>query len=93
MNDSVTAATLVTFGEAMLRLSPPGHERLARATSLDVYVGGTESSVACALPQLKLIPSGGIQVSNVAEFLGAGAVGGAPVSAGKSPEERPVRES
>ena len=44
--------TVVTFGEAMLRLSPPGHERLARATSLDVHVGGTESNVACALAQL-----------------------------------------
>ena len=44
--------TVVTFGETMLRLSPPGHERLARATSLDVHVGGTESNVACALAQL-----------------------------------------
>jgi 2-dehydro-3-deoxyphosphogluconate aldolase / (4S)-4-hydroxy-2-oxoglutarate aldolase len=43
------------------------------------------------LPQLKLIPTGGIQVSNVAAFLEAGAiavgVGSALVSAGKSPEE------
>lgn len=44
--------TVVAFGETMLRLSPPGHERLARATSLDVHVGGTESNVACALAQL-----------------------------------------
>jgi 2-dehydro-3-deoxygluconokinase len=44
--------TVVTFGETMLRLSPPGYERLARATSLDVHVGGTESNVACALAQL-----------------------------------------
>ena len=42
----------MTFGETMLRLSPPGHERLARAASLDVHVGGTESNVACALAQL-----------------------------------------
>jgi 2-dehydro-3-deoxyphosphogluconate aldolase/(4S)-4-hydroxy-2-oxoglutarate aldolase len=43
------------------------------------------------LPQLKLIPTGGIQVSNVTDFLEAGAVavgvGSALVSAGKSPEE------
>jgi 2-dehydro-3-deoxyphosphogluconate aldolase / (4S)-4-hydroxy-2-oxoglutarate aldolase len=43
------------------------------------------------LPQLKLIPTGGVQVSNVAAFLEAGAVavgvGSALVSAGKSPEE------
>lgn len=45
-------AIVVAFGETMLRLSPPGHERLARATSLDVYAGGAESNVACALAQL-----------------------------------------
>lgn len=43
------------------------------------------------LPQLKLVPTGGIQVSNMAEYLEAGAVavgvGSALVSAGKSPEE------
>ena len=43
------------------------------------------------LPQLKLIPTGGIEVSNVADFLEAGAVavgvGSALVSAGKSPQE------
>jgi 2-dehydro-3-deoxyphosphogluconate aldolase/(4S)-4-hydroxy-2-oxoglutarate aldolase len=43
------------------------------------------------LPQLKLIPTGGIQVSNVAAFLEAGSVavgvGSALVSADKSPEE------
>ena len=58
--DGVTADTLstdawptvVTFGETMLRLSPPGHGRLTRANSLDVHVGGTESNVACALAQL-----------------------------------------
>jgi 2-dehydro-3-deoxygluconokinase len=44
--------TVVTFGETMLRLSPPGQERLARTTALDVHVGGTESNVACALAQL-----------------------------------------
>jgi 2-dehydro-3-deoxygluconokinase len=44
--------TVVTFGETMLRLSPPGYGRLARATLLDAHVGGTESNVACALAQL-----------------------------------------
>jgi 2-dehydro-3-deoxygluconokinase len=44
--------TVVTFGETMLRLSPPGQERLALTTALDVHVGGTESNVACALAQL-----------------------------------------
>lgn len=37
---------LVTFGETMLRLSPPGQERLERATELECRVGGAESNVA-----------------------------------------------
>ncbi|ELZ01523.1 PfkB domain-containing protein [Natrialba chahannaoensis JCM 10990] len=39
---------LVTFGESMLRLSPPGHERLENATELEVHAGGAESNVAIA---------------------------------------------
>lgn len=37
---------LVTFGETMLRLSPPSGERLARVDRFDVHVGGAESNVA-----------------------------------------------
>mgnify|MGYP000123110900 CR=1 FL=1 len=37
---------LVTFGETMLRLSPPGQERLERATELEFRVAGAESNVA-----------------------------------------------
>lgn len=40
---------VVTFGEAMIRLTPPGHERLERATSLDVTVGGAELNTAVGL--------------------------------------------
>lgn len=43
---------LVTFGETMIRLTAPGHERLESTTSLDVTVGGTESNVAVALARL-----------------------------------------
>ena len=32
--------SVVAFGEAMLRLSAPGHELLGRTPSLDVHVGG-----------------------------------------------------
>ncbi|GGL47408.1 bifunctional 2-dehydro-3-deoxygluconokinase/2-dehydro-3-deoxygalactonokinase [Halocalculus aciditolerans] len=39
---------LVTFGESMLRLSPPGHERLTHTDRLDVHVAGAESNVAVA---------------------------------------------
>ncbi|MFB6072187.1 MAG: bifunctional 2-dehydro-3-deoxygluconokinase/2-dehydro-3-deoxygalactonokinase [Halobacterium sp.] len=37
---------IVTFGETMLRLSPPGRERLERATELDFRAAGAESNVA-----------------------------------------------
>ena len=39
---------LVTFGEAMVRLTPPNFQRLEQARSLDVYVGGGELNVAVA---------------------------------------------
>ncbi|MFB6271209.1 MAG: bifunctional 2-dehydro-3-deoxygluconokinase/2-dehydro-3-deoxygalactonokinase [Halobacterium sp.] len=37
---------LVTFGETMLRFSPPGQERLERATELEFRAAGAESNVA-----------------------------------------------
>ena len=37
---------VVTFGETMLRLSPPGHERIEQAGELDVRAAGAESNVA-----------------------------------------------
>ncbi|QLC33660.1 sugar kinase [Halarchaeum sp. CBA1220] len=37
---------LVTFGETMLRLSPPGQERIERATELEFRAAGAESNVA-----------------------------------------------
>ncbi|WP_247729655.1 bifunctional 2-dehydro-3-deoxygluconokinase/2-dehydro-3-deoxygalactonokinase [Halovivax limisalsi] len=43
---------LVAFGETMLRLSPPGTERLETASSLDIHVGGSESNVAVAADRL-----------------------------------------
>src|SRR6266436_4309736 len=41
---------IVTFGEAMIRLSPPNFKRLEQAHSLDVFIGGAElnTAVACA---------------------------------------------
>ncbi len=38
----------------MLRLSPPGHERLAQAVTLEMRFGGAESNVAVALARLGL---------------------------------------
>jgi 2-dehydro-3-deoxygluconokinase len=43
---------VITFGEAMVRLSPPGFRRLEQARSLDVYVGGAELNTAVALARL-----------------------------------------
>jgi len=41
-------SSLVTFGETMLRLSPPPGQRLSRVDRFDVHVGGAESNVAAA---------------------------------------------
>ncbi len=40
---------VVTFGEIMLRLSPPDHLRFSQASSFDVIYGGGESNVAVSL--------------------------------------------
>ena len=45
---------LVSLGECMIRLSPPGHERLEFARQLEVWVGGGEYNVAYALARLGL---------------------------------------
>lgn len=45
---------LVSLGEVMIRLSPPGHGRVEFAPSLEVWVGGGEYNVAYALSRLGL---------------------------------------
>ncbi len=40
---------VVTLGEIMLRLSPPGNERFMQATSFDINYGGGEANVAISL--------------------------------------------
>ncbi len=45
---------LVTFGEAMVRLSPPAGQRLDDARQLDVHVGGSELNVAVGAARLGL---------------------------------------
>lgn len=42
-------AKVVTFGEIMLRLSPPGYSRLVQTDSLDVTYGGGEANVAVSI--------------------------------------------
>ncbi len=53
---------IVTLGEVMLRLSPPGHERFVQAESLDVTYGGGEANVAAAL---SIYGSQGVFISKV----------------------------
>ncbi len=40
---------VVCFGEIMLRLSPPGHQRFIQARSFDAIYGGGEANVAVSL--------------------------------------------
>ncbi|NPV07174.1 MAG: sugar kinase [Anaerolineae bacterium] len=44
--------TVVTFGEAMIRLSPPDFRRIEQATSFDLTAGGAELNVAVGLARL-----------------------------------------
>jgi 2-dehydro-3-deoxygluconokinase len=40
---------IITFGETMLRLSPPGNLRFSQATAFEAVVAGAESNVAVSL--------------------------------------------
>ncbi|MFD2574422.1 PfkB family carbohydrate kinase [Spirosoma soli] len=53
---------IITFGEVMLRLSPPGVERFAQTDTLTMHFGGTEANVAVSLTQL------GLQAAHVTRF-------------------------
>jgi len=48
---------VVTFGEAMIRLSPPHFQRLEQTATLDVQVGGGELNVAVGVARLGLTSS------------------------------------
>ncbi len=45
---------VVTFGETMLRLSPPNYRRIEHAFSFEANAGGAEMSVACNVSRLGL---------------------------------------
>ena len=64
----------IAFGEIMLRLSPPGRERLLQSPRFEVGTAGAEANVAIALAQL------GHQVSMVSA-LPDNALGDAPLQA------------
>ena len=44
-----TMAKVVTFGEIMLRLKAPGHERFFQSPMLEATFGGGEANVAVSL--------------------------------------------
>ena len=44
-------AKIVTLGEIMLRLSPPGYQRFAQASDFEINYGGAEANVAASLAQ------------------------------------------
>src|ERR1043166_10188291 len=46
------AHEVITFGEAMIRLSPPNFRRLEQARSLDLQIGGAELNTAVGLARL-----------------------------------------
>ncbi len=49
---SIPAYDLVTLGETLLRLSPPGMQRLDQAHMFEIGIGGSELNVACVLARL-----------------------------------------
>jgi 2-dehydro-3-deoxygluconokinase len=70
---------VVTFGEVMLRLAPPGHERFLQTPQFAATFGGAEANVAVALASFKIatayvtvIPENPIADAAVAELRRSG---------------------
>lgn len=49
MNELSPTSTVLAFGEIMMRLSPPSHQRFEQATSFEVRYGGAEANTALSL--------------------------------------------
>lgn len=56
------AKKVITFGEVMMRLSPPGYSKFSQATSLELDYGGGEANVAISLAYL------GMKAAHVTRF-------------------------
>ncbi len=56
------AKKIITFGEVMMRLSPPGYELISQASSFDLVYGGGEANVAMSLCYL------GMKAAHVTRF-------------------------
>ena len=48
----ITSQKFITFGEIMLRLTPPNYEKIRVATSFEASYGGSEANIALALANL-----------------------------------------
>lgn len=48
----MTRYDVLTFGESMMRLTPPAFLRIEQTRSFDIWVGGTESNTAVGLARL-----------------------------------------
>src|SRR5206468_4205329 len=49
---AIPSYDFLTVGETLLRLSPPGMQRLDQARAFEIGVGGSELNVACLLSRL-----------------------------------------
>ena len=49
---AVVSQKFITFGEIMLRLTPPNYEKIRVATSFEASYGGSEANIALALANL-----------------------------------------
>ncbi len=56
------AKKVVTFGEVMMRLSPPGYEKFSQASSFELVYGGGEANVAISCAYL------GMKAAHVTRF-------------------------
>lgn len=56
------AKKAITFGEVMMRLSPPGYSKFSQATSFELVYGGGEANVAISLAYL------GMKAAHVTRF-------------------------
>ncbi len=56
------AKKVITFGEVMMRLSPPGYSKFSQVSSLELVYGGGEANVAISLAYL------GMKAAHVTRF-------------------------
>ena len=66
------AGKIVTFGEVIMRLSPPGYNKMRQSKELEFFFGGTEMNVAASVSLLGLNVQHISNVSN--DFIGDAAV-------------------